>query len=353
MTTLDAWELSEFSDRFMADLAAAAHAATVVLGDRLGLYRALADSGPATPAEVAAAAGCDERYVIEWCNAQAAAGYCEYDEETGRFSLSEVQEACLAAEGGSAYLAAGMRIVRALFANEPRLTEAFRTGRGFAWGEHDPDLFAGFAAFHGAEYREHLLSTWIPALDGVAARLAAGTRVADVGCGHGTSTILLARAYPAITITGFDPHRSSVEAARKAAVDAGVGDRVSFEVAPAQDFPGTGYGLVCTLDALHEMGDPLGAAAHIRSTLDLDGTWLLVEPMAGESLSDNLNEVGRLGYAVSTLVSTPSARAQPGGWALGAQASETQLRGLCRRGGFTRFRRATETRLHRVFDIRP
>lgn len=351
MTTLDAWELSEFTDRLIADLAVAAHAATVVLGDRLGLYRAMADSGPATPAEVAAVAGCDERYVIEWCHAQAAAGYCEYDEETGRFSLSEVQEACLA--DGSASLAAGMMIAGALFRNEEPLAEAIRTGHGFAWDDHHDDLFAGLCGFLRADYRANLVSSWIPALDGVAARLSAGTAVADVGCGHGAAAILLARAYPACTVTGFDPHRPSVEAARKAAVDAGVGHRVSFEVACAQDFPGTGYGLVCTLNALHHMGDPVGAATHIRSALAPGGSWLLVEPMAGESVADNLNEVGRLGYALSTMVSTPAARAQPGGWALGAQPSEAQLRGVCRRGGFTSVRRATETRLHRVFDVRP
>jgi SAM-dependent methyltransferase len=353
MTVIDAWELSEFTDRMIGDLAAAAHAATVVIGDRLGLYRALADAGPATPAEVAASAGCDERYVIEWLGAQAAAGYCEYDEETGRFALSEVQEACLADVDGPAFLAAGMLIVSALFKNESRLAEAIRTGRGIAWAEQHEDLFHGFERFFRPSYLANLVGYWIPALDGVSARLAAGARVADVGCGHGAAAILLARAYPASTVVGFDPHRPSVEAARKAAVEAGVGDRVSFEVASAQDFPGTGYDLVCVLDALHDMGDPVGAATHIRSALAPSGTWLLVEPMAGETVADNLTEIGRLFYSASTLVCTPSARAQPGGWALGAQASEAQLRGMCRRAGFTSFRRATETRLHRVFDIRP
>lgn len=350
MTAIDEWELSEFTDRVIADLATAAHSATVVIGLRLGLYAAMAEAGPATPAVLAAAAGCDERYMIEWLGAQAAAGYCEYDDETGRFALSEAQEACLADEAGP--LAAGLLMVSGLFKNEGRLAEAVRTGCGVPWAEQHHDLFAGFARFSRASYRSHLVDCWVPALDGVAAKLTAGAMVADVGCGHGASTIMLALAYPASTIVGFDPHRPSVEAARKAAVEAGVGDRVAFEVASAQDFPGSGYQLVCTLDALHDMGDPVGAATHIRSTLVGDGTWLLVEPMAGETVADNLTEVGQLYYAASTLVCTPSARSQPGGWALGAQASEAQLHGLCRRAGFTGFRRATETRLHRVFDVR-
>jgi len=352
MTAIDEWDLSEFTDRVIADLATATHAATVVIGLRLGLYRTMADAGPATPAELAAAAGCDERYMIEWLNAQAAAGYCEHDPDTGRFSLSDAQEACLADEASPAFLAAGLLIVSALFKNDARLAETIRTGRGFAWADHHSDLFAGFGRLHGTSYRANL-DCWIGSLDGMAARLAAGAFVADVGCGRGASTILLAGAYPAATIIGFDPHRPSIEAARKAAVDAGVGDRVTFEVASAQDFPGSGYDLVCVLDALHDMGDPVGAATHIHSALDPAGTWLLVEPMAGETVADNLTDIGRLYYSASTLVCTPAARAQPGGWALGAQASEAQLRGMCRRAGFTRFRRATETRMHRVFDVRP
>ncbi len=351
MTAIDEWELSEFTDRVIADLATTMHAATVVVGLRLGLYAAMAEAGPATPAELAAAAGCDERYMMEWLGAQAAAGYCEYDDETGRFALSEAQEACLADERNP--LAAGQLIVSGLFKNSDRLAEAVRTGCGVPWAEQHHDLFAGFARFSRASYRAHLVDAWIPALAGVRARLGAGVMVADVGCGHGASTILLAQAYPKSTIVGFDPHRPSVEAARKAAVEAGVGDRVTFEVASAQDFPGAGYQLVCTLDALHDMGDPVGAATHIRSTLAGDGTWLLVEPMAGETVADNLTDVGRLYYAASTLVCTPSARSQPGGWALGAQASEAQLCGMCRRAGLTQFRRAAETRLHRVFDVKP
>jgi SAM-dependent methyltransferase len=327
MTAIDQWELMEFSDRVIADLAAGAHTATVVVGVRLGLYRTMADAGPATPAELAAAASCDERYMIEWLAAQAAAGYCEYDPDTGRFSLSDAQEACLADESGAAYLASGTMLVSAMVYGDP-------------WADH-----------HLREAQQVI--RWIATLDGVAQRLADGARVADVCCRHGASTIALARAYPRSTFVGFDPHQPSVDTARKAAVEAGVGDRVSFEVAGAQDFPGAGFDLVCMLDALHDLGDPVGAAAHIRAALAPSGTWLLVEPMAGETLEDNLNDVGRLYYSMSTLVCIPTARAKPGGWALGAQASEAQLHGVCRRAGLTHFRRATETQLHRVFEVRP
>ncbi|HEU5471555.1 MAG TPA: class I SAM-dependent methyltransferase [Actinophytocola sp.] len=353
MTTTDLGDRSAFTDRVIADLATAAHAATVVLGDRLGLYRALADAGPATPAEVAASADCDERYVIEWLNAQAAAGYCGYDEETGRYWLTEEQAACLADEDGPEFLAAGMMVAGALFKIEGRLADAVRTGRGFSWADHHHDLFAGLERFTRPSYQAHLVEHWIPALDGMSARLATGARVADVGCGRGAATILLASAFPAATVVGFDLHGPSLGYARKTAVEAGVADRVRFEVAGAQDFPGAGYDLVCMLDALHDMADPVGAAARIRAALSPDGVWLLVEPVAGETVAANLTEAGRLYYSLSTLVCTPAARAQPGGWALGAAASEAQLRGLCARAGFSRFRSIAANRLHRVFEVRP
>ena len=353
MTTIDENELHEFAGRFIADLGAASHAATVVLGDRLGLYKALASAGPATPAELAAAADCDERYIIEWLNAQAASGYCQYEPGTGRYWLSPVQAACLADDMGPAFLAAGMTLAAAMFKDEDLLASAYRSGSGVGWGEHHADMFAGVERFFRPGYQASLIGSWIPALDGVPGRLQAGIDVADVGCGHGASTLLLAQAFPASRFTGFDAHPPSVEAARKAASAAGLGDRVSFEVASAQDFPGSGYGLACIFDALHDMGDPVGAASHIRSALAEDGTWLLVEPMAGESLADNLNPLGRVFYSASALVCTPCARSQPGGWALGNQASEAQLQEICARGGFTRFRRAAETPVNRVFEVCP
>jgi SAM-dependent methyltransferase len=352
IATLEETDLHEFVGRFLTDLAATHHAVTVAVGDRLGLYRALADCGPATAREVADAAGCDERYTREWLNAQAASGYCQYDAETGRYEMTPVQQACLADESAPTFLTAGVFLAAALFKDEERLADALRSGAGFGWGEHHHDLFAGVERFFRPGYAANLVSTWIPALDGVEAQLNDGIAVADVGCGHGASTILLAQAYPNSTFVGFDDHAPSIDAARKAAAAAGVADRVRFEVASAQDYPGTGYGLVCIFDALHDMGDPVGAAAHIRESLDRDGTWLLVEPAAGESIADNLNPVGRLFYSASTLVCTPSARSQSGGYALGAQASAAQLRDVVEQGGFTHFRRAADNPVNRVFEIR-
>jgi SAM-dependent methyltransferase len=353
VTQLDETQLQEFAGRFITDLGAAQHAVTVVLGDRLGLYKSMAAAGPATAADLAATNGCDERYIAEWLKAQAASGYCEFDPTTGQYWLTPVQAACLADETHPAFLAAGMLLPSAAFKDEPIIAEAFRTGQGIDWGGHNHDLYAGVERFFRPGYQANLLTSWIPALDGVQPQLQAGILVADVGCGHGASTILLAQAFPASTIVGFDSHAPSIEAARVAADKAGLAGRVRFETASAQDYPGSGYGLVCVFDALHDMGDPVGAARHIRGSLAADGTWLLVEPMAGETVADNLNPVGRLFYSASTVICTPSARSQPGGWALGSQASEAQLREICDQAGFTRFRRATETPVNRVLEVRP
>ena len=350
---LDEAALGDFVHRFITDLGAAHHAVTVVVGDRLGLYQALAEVGPANAHDVAAAAGCDERYTLEWLNAQAASGYCEYDAATRRYHLTPEQAACLADENSPAFLTAGMFLAASLFKDEERLTEAVRTGAGVGWGEHHHDLYVGVERFFRPGYAANLVANWIPELDGVEAKLHAGAAVADVGCGHGASTILLAQAYPNSTVVGFDSHAASIDAARAAADAAGLGDRVRFEVASAQDYPGDGYALVCIFDALHDMGDPVGAARHIRSSLADDGTWLLVEPMAGDSVAANLNPIGRLFYSASTFVCTPSARSQPGGWALGAQASDEQLRTIAEQGGFTRFRRAVDTPVNRIIEVRP
>ena len=352
-TKLDDAALHEFIGRFIGDMGAAHHAVTVVIGDRLGLYRALAQTGPATPAEVATAADCDERYTREWLNAQAASGYCEFDASAERYSMTPEQIACLADTDSPTFLAAGMLLPSALFKDEERIADSIRTGAGFGWAEHHHDLFHGVERFFRPGYVANLVSSWIPALDGVAERLATGTTVADVGCGYGASTLLLAQAYPNSTVIGFDNHGPSIEAARRAAADAGLADRVRFEVASAQDYPGSGYGLVCIFDALHDMGDPVGAAKHIRQSLSQDGTWLLVEPMAGDSVAANMHPLGRLFYSASTLVCTPSARAQAGGWALGAQATDAQLRSVTEQGGFSRFRRAVDTPVNRVIEVRP
>ena len=350
---LDEARLGEFVQRFISDMGAAHHSVTVVVGDRLGLYRALADAGPATARDVAVAAGCDARYTQEWLNAQAASGYCEFDPVTGDYHLTPEQTACLADENSPAFLTAGAFLAAALFKDEERLTEAIRTGAGVGWGEHHDDLYVGVERFFRAGYAANLVPSWIPALEGVEEKLHAGVNVADVACGHGASTILLAQAYPNSTFVGFDNHVPSIEAARAAADRAGVADRVRFDVASAQDFPGAEYALVCVFDALHDMGDPVGAARHVRSAIADDGTWLLVEPMAGDAVAANLNPIGRLFYSASTLVCTPSARSQPGGWALGAQATDEQLRSIAEQGGFTRFRRAVETPVNRIIEVRP
>jgi SAM-dependent methyltransferase len=350
---VDQAALGEFVHKFIVDLGAAHHAVTVVVGDRLGLYRAVAEAGPGTAQEIAAAAGCDERYTQEWLNAQAASGYCEYDAQTGRYYLTPAQRTCLADEDSPIFLTAGMFLAAALFKDEERLAETIRTGAGFGWGEHHHDLYTGVERFFRPGYAANLVSSWIPALDGVQAKLETGAIVADVGCGHGSSTILLAQAYPNSTIIGFDNHAPSIDAARVAAEKAGVADRVRFELASAQDFPGQDYALVCIFDALHDMGDPVGAARHIRASLADDGTWLLVEPLAGDSVAANMNPIGRLFYSASTLICTPSARSQPGGWALGAQATDEQLRSVAEKGGFSRFRRAVDAPVNRIIEIRP
>lgn len=350
MTTIDETKLNAFVGGFLGDLGAALHAATVVVGDLLGLYQTMAETGPATAAQVAAAAGCDERYVLEWLNAQAASGYCEYGD--GRYWLTPEQAFCLADQNSPAYLAAGMFLANAVHQDITRSVDVVRTGAGVDWGHHHEHLYTGTERFFRPGYQANLVTSWIPALAGVPDKLQRAASVADIGCGHGASSILLAQAFPRARIVGFDPHPASIEAARKAAVDAGVRDRVQFEVGSAQDFPGDGYDLVCVFDALHDMGDPVGAAAHIRSALAPDGTWLLVEPAAGETVADNLNPVGRVFYSASTLLCTQAARSQQGGYALGAQASTAQLVAVCEQGGFTHVRLAAQTPVNRVFEVR-
>jgi SAM-dependent methyltransferase len=351
-TAIDQDALEAFMGRFVGDLGAAAGAANVVVGDRLGLYGALRETGPADAAQVAEHAGCDERHVHEWLCGQAAGGYVAYDPQTGRFSLTPEQAACLADPDSPTFLPGAFQLVASLHKDEDKLVEAIRTGAGLGWHEHHHDLFHGTERFFRPGYAAHLVEAWIPALDGVEAKLLSGALVADVGCGHGASTIILAQAFPRARVTGFDYHEASILAAREAAAAAGVGDRVRFEVAPAAAFPGEEYDLVCMFDCLHDMGDPVGAAAHVRTALADDGTWLIVEPYAGDSIEENLNPVGRIFYAASTLVCTPASRAQEVGLALGAQAGEARLREVVMSGGFSRFRRATETPFNLVLEAR-
>jgi SAM-dependent methyltransferase len=350
---IDETKLQEFLGRAVAEMGAAIGTALVVIGDKLGLYKAMAGAGPLTSAELAKKTGTAERYVREWLAAQAAAGYVTYDAATSRYTLPPEQAFALADETSPAFLPGAFQVIAAVIKDEPRIAEAFRTGKGVGWHEHDPGLFEGTERFFRPSYAAHLVSTWIPALEGVEAKLRAGARVADVGCGHGASTILLAEAYPASTFIGFDYHEPSVSWARKAASRAGVGDRVRFETSSSTSYPGTGYDLVAFFDCLHDMGDPVGAAKHVLGTLDRDGTWMIVEPFAHDRLEENLNPVGRMFYGASTLVCTPASLAQEVGLGLGAQAGEARLREVVTAGGFTRFRRATETPFNLVLEARP
>ena len=344
--------LNAFMGRFVGDLGAVMHAATIVVGDQLGLYKRLAE-GPTDVETLARRTETDARYLLEWLSAQAASGYVEYDAATKRFSLSEEQAFALAQEGSPAFIPGAFQVAVAQFKAIPRIKQVMQTGLGLAWHEHDTALFHGTERFFRPGYAANLATSWIPALEGVEARLKAGAHVADVGCGHGASTIIMAQAYPASSFVGFDYHEPSIEHARNSAKQAGVGDRVRFETARAQSFPGDGYDLVAMFDCLHDMGDPVGAAAHVRASLKPDGTWLIVEPFAHDRLEDNLNPVGRVFYSASTFICTPASRSQEVAACLGAQAGEARLREVVTKGGFSRFRRATETPFNLVLEARP
>ena len=346
-------KLGAFMGKMAGDMGAAMSASLVVLGDRLGLYKALADAGPSTSAALAAKAGLNERNVREWLSAQAASGYVDYDAVTSRFSLNDEQAMVFADEDSPAFMAGGFDLISAMFQDEAKVAEAFKTGRGMGWHEHCPCLFRGTERFFRPGYNANLVSAWIPALDGVEAKLTAGITVADVGCGHGASTVVMAKAFPKSRFVGFDYHAPSIERARAAAAAEGLGDRVSFETASAKDFTGDGYGLVTIFDALHDMGDPVGAARHIKSRLAPDGTFMLVEPNACDNLKDNLNPVGRMFYSASAMICTPASMSQDGAAALGAQAGEARLTQVAHEAGFTRVRRATETPFNMVLELRP
>jgi SAM-dependent methyltransferase len=348
---IDEAKLNEFLGRFVGDLGAALSAALVVIGDKLGLYRAMGDGAPLTPEELAERTSTDTRYVREWLSNQAAGGYVSYAD--GRFWLSPEQSLALAQEGSPAFVPGAFQLATSLVKDEEKITRAFQTGAGVGWHEHHHDLFAGTERFFRPGYAANLVSSWIPALDGAQPKLQAGARVADVGCGHGASTILMAQAYPRSEFVGFDYHPASIDHARQAASEAGLDGRVSFEVAPAKQYPGDGYDLVAMFDCLHDMGDPIGAATHVLQTLAPDGTWMIVEPYAGDQLEDNLNPVGRVYYGASTLVCTPASRDQEVGLALGAQAGERRLQEVITAGGFTHCRRAAETPFNIVLEARP
>jgi SAM-dependent methyltransferase len=351
--TIDQAKLDEFMGQFVGDLGATVSAALVVIGDKLGLYRAMADGDPITAEELASRTGTDARYVREWLSNQAAGGYVSYDSPNERFFLTPEQSLALAQEGSPAFVPGAFQLATSLIKDEETIANAFHSGRGVGWHEHHHDLFTGTERFFRPGYAANLVTSWIPALDGIQAKLEAGALVADVGCGHGASTILMAQAYPRSEFVGFDYHQASIEHARAAAAQAGLDGRITFEVATAKQYPGDGYDLVMMFDCLHDMGDPVGAAAHVRQTLTADGTWMIVEPYAGDRLEDNLNPVGRVFYGASTLVCTPASRDQEVGLALGAQAGEVRLRGVLNDGGFTRVRRASETPFNIVLEAKP
>jgi 2-polyprenyl-3-methyl-5-hydroxy-6-metoxy-1,4-benzoquinol methylase len=346
----DESKLGVFMEKVVHDLGAAMHATLILVGDKLGLYRAMTETGPVTPAELAEKTNTAERYVREWLNANAASGYVAYDSSTKRYSLPPEQAFALTMMD----IPGAFHIISACFKDEPKITQAFRTGDGVGWHEHDANLFFGTERFFRPNYAANLVSSWIPALDGVEPKLKAGGAVADVGCGHGASTILMAKAFPRSRFSGFDYHNGSIEYARHVAGRDGLQDQITFEVASAKSYPSNGgYDLVAFFDCLHDMGDPAGAAQHVLSTLKPDGTWMIVEPFANDHPEQNHNPVGRIYYSASTMICTPASLAQEVGAALGAQAGEERIRDVVMGAGFKRFRRAAETPFNLVFEARP
>jgi 2-polyprenyl-3-methyl-5-hydroxy-6-metoxy-1,4-benzoquinol methylase len=350
---IDEARLHELLGQAVVEFGATVNAALIVIGDRLGLFRTLAADGPLTSAELASRTGLNERYVREWANAQAASGWIGYDAGGERYSMSPEQALMFADSESPAFVGGAFQLALGSAESRDHIADAFTTGAGFGWGEHNHDVFEGCQRFFEPGYKANIVQSWIPALDGVHERLSDGGRVADVGCGHGASSIVIAKAYPRSQVDGSDAHDGSIAEARRLAEEAGVADRVTFTTAAADCVRGTGYDLVTSFDCLHDMGDPVAVARHVRGTLAPDGTWMIVEPRAGDSVPENLNPVGRAYYAFSTLLCTPSSLSQEGGLALGAQAGEARLRGVLEAAGFTRVRRAAETPFNLVLEARP
>jgi 2-polyprenyl-3-methyl-5-hydroxy-6-metoxy-1,4-benzoquinol methylase len=346
----DPSKLDAFMGKAVVDIGAAMHATLIVIGDKLGLYKAMAGAGPLTSAELAAKTKTSERYIREWLNANAASGYVTYDAATKRFELQPEQGFALTVLD----LPGAFHIISACFKDEPKITQAFRTGEGVGWHEHDANLFFGTERFFRPNYEQNLLSSWIPALEGVGDKLTNGASVADVGCGHGASTMLMAKAFAKSRFCGFDYHSGSIEYARHVAGRDGLLDQINFEVASSKSYPvNGGYDLVTFFDCLHDMGDPKGAAKHVLSSLKPDGTWMIVEPFAGDKPEENHNPVGRIFYSASTMICTPASLAQEVGAALGAQAGEERIRDVVTSAGFKRFRRAAQTPFNLVYEARP
>ena len=345
-------KLEKLQGKVLSDIAGSLGLILAYMGDRLDLYSALVEISPATSRELADSTGLAERYVREWLSANAAGGYIEYDAGAKKFSMTPEQAVIFAAEGHPHCMQGFFQAVVSAYLDEPKATAVFRSGEGVPWADHSSCLFCGTERFFRPMYAANLIDTWIPALEGVREKLKTGARVADVGCGHGSSTIIMAQAFPNSTIHGFDFHEPSIEHARARARDAGVASNTIFEVVPAKEYPGEGYDLVTIFDALHDMGDPVGASAHILKSLADGGTFMLVEPSAGDSLEENLHPLGQIYYAFSTMICTPASKSQEVGLALGAQAGEKRLTEVLREGGFTHVRRAAETPTNMVLEAR-
>ncbi|MGC4012328.1 MAG: class I SAM-dependent methyltransferase [Pseudomonas sp.] len=348
---MDEARLNEFMGKLVTDMGGAAMLANIILGEELGLYKAMADGQWLSPTQLAERSGCNARLLREWLSAHAASGYMEHQD--GNFRLPEEQAMALAIEDSPVYVAGGASVVAALYHDKDKLVAAMRGDGGLAWGDHHPCMFSGTEKFFRPGYRAHLVAEWLPALDDVVGKLERGAQVADVGCGHGASTIVMAQSFPASNFVGFDYHQPSIDVANQRAGQAQVSGRAGFQRASAKDYPGNDYDLICFFDCLHDMGDPVGAAQHARQALKPDGTVLLVEPFANDRLDDNQNPVGRLFYAASTFICTPNSLSQEVGLGLGAQAGEARLRKVFEEAGFSRFRRAAETPFNLILEARP
>lgn len=351
--SLDETKLNSIVQKVIEDIGAAFHAPLVLIGEKLGLFKAMAGQGQVTSSQLAERTGTAERYVREWLPAMAAGGYVTFHPATQRYSLSDEQACAFADENSPVYLPGAFQAATAAIRSQEQIADAFRTGKGFGWEEHDQNLAEGGDRFYTPNYLTHLVQSWIPALDGVEDKLRQGALVADIGCGCGTSTIIMAQAFPQSTFHGSDPHEVSIAAARRKAQEAKVSDRVQFEVASGTTFSGCNYDFVTAFDCLHDMGDPVAASTHVLRSLKSDGTWMIVEPFAGDRVEENLTPIGRLYYCASVLICVPCALQQEGGVALGGQAGETRLREVLHESGFTRFRRVLETPINMVFEARP